>query len=1027
MQLHNVIYAPALNINLLSGFQLRKKGFRVVIGEEGEKCPIEKGGKVFGELIPQNNLFFVDLVEITANVVRSKLNPTPRPKPLKLWHRRLGHLSFRAVKKLQDWADGIKILTDPEDDDGLNNRPCEACIKGKQAKRPLKGRGNPYRHSNEPFDLVHTDICQPLIPGYDGSRYFVTFTDDYTRVTFVKRLKKRSELYEAFKSFCRLIKTQFNVTVKRIRSDNEYNSNRLQKFMDKEGMLWEPTVAYNPHENGVSERVNRTLLDKIRSILADSDLPRNLWPELLETAAYLKMRTPTRFLKNLTPFERLFNRKPDLSHLRVIGCQAWAQIPEEKRSGDKLDFRSQDCRLIGYAASTQFVLYEMESKRIIYSRDVVFDEESHKSRPSGDAIEIRTDDNAEDENSSSRQLNETPTYQIDQSDEISPIDDLPEPEEEQDETNFFRVNIPDEGSFSTFGRRIMPSRRLQEARANCLTSGSTLESEKGSNGGKQTNKGSSLTTMLAFEIAKARSQLIPSGQLPESYEEAINSADRIQWEKAMEDEYDSLLENNTWILVSEDEIPADRQILSGKWVFRIKKISKDPPEPLELKYKARWVVKGFQQKQGLDYFETFAAVAKPASYKILLALAAHYGFLAYQMDVKTAFLNGTLQEDIYMRLPKGFEDRENNRGTKRAICKLMKTLYGLKQAPRTWANVLYNFLRDFGLQRLETDHCIFTGRGLIVAIYVDDLLIIVDDMQSYKNLKSELENRFKMTDMGLANRYLGIEIHQSTKSITITQTAFIEEILHRFGMENCAPKATPMNNSLRLDSEFAGDLLDEESKERYQSAVGSLIYLMLGTRPDISFAVSILSRFTAFPRTKHEEALHHLFRYLRATPKIGITYRSKDSDPIPFGFTDANFGGTIVRDDRRSTSAYVMMLSGGAVSWSTKRQPTVSTSSTEAEYIGQFNAAREATWIRLFLEELGFGDLVQKATTIYADSNGARALAENPTSHSKAKHMEIKYYWQRQQVEHGVLRYHYVPSKQNAADGLTSDIAGTCS
>ena len=207
-------------------------------------------------------------------------------------------------------------------------------------------------------------------------------------------------------------------------------------------------------------------------------------------------------------------------------------------------------------------------------------------------------------------------------------------------------------------------------------------------------------------------------------------------------------------------------------------------------------------------------------------------------------------------------------------------------------------------------------------------------------------------------------------------------------------------------------MLDEESKERYQSAVGSLIYLMLGTRPDISFAVSILSRFTAFPRTKHEEALHHLFRYLRATPKIGITYRSKDSDPIPFGFTDANFGGTIVRDDRRSTSAYVMMLSGGAVSWSTKRQPTVSTSSTEAEYIGQFNAAREATWIRLFLEELGFGDLVQKATTIYADSNGARALAENPTSHSKAKHMEIKYYWQRQQVEHGVLRYHYVPSKK---------------
>jgi hypothetical protein len=187
--------------------------------------------------------------------------------------------------------------------------------------------------------------------------------------------------------------------------------------MDTKGMHWEPTVEYNPHENGVSERVNWTFLDKIRSILAGSDLPRNLWPELLETAAYLKMRTPTRYLRNMTPFERLFNRKPDLSHFRVISCQAWAQISEEKRLDDKLDFRSKDYRLIGYTASTQFILYEVESKRIIYSRDVVFDEKSNKSRSPGDPTEIRIDNNVEDDESPSRQLNETLTCQIGQSDE----------------------------------------------------------------------------------------------------------------------------------------------------------------------------------------------------------------------------------------------------------------------------------------------------------------------------------------------------------------------------------------------------------------------------------------------------------------------------------------------------------------------------------------------------------------------------------------------------------------------------------
>src|SRR5947207_9401406 len=198
----------------------------------------------------------------------------------------------------------------------------------------------------------------------------------------------------------------------------------------------------------------------------------------------------------------------------------------------------------------------------------------------------------------------------------------------------------------------------------------------------------------------------------------------------MEDEFDSLVENHTWVLVPEEELPPGQHALDGKWVYRIKKITK-PEQPPQLRYKARWVVKGCQQKFGLDYFETFAAVAKPASYKILLALAAYYGFLVYQMDVKTAFLNGSIEEDIYMKMPRGFEDRALNRGMRRAICKLNKSLYGLKQAPRIWAKVLCEFLRKFGLQRLETDHCIFAGRGLIVAIYVDDLLIIVDDKEAY--------------------------------------------------------------------------------------------------------------------------------------------------------------------------------------------------------------------------------------------------------------------------------------------------------
>jgi uncharacterized protein (DUF2132 family) len=197
---------------------------------------------------------------------------------------------------------------------------------------------------------------------------------------------------------------------------------------------------------------------------------------------------------------------------------------------------------------------------------------------------------------------------------------------------------------------------------------------------------------------------------------------------------------------------------------------------------------------------------------------------------------------------------------------------------------------------------------------------------------------------------------------------------------------------------------------------------MLGTRPDIAFAVAILSRFTAYPRTKHAKALNRVFRYLNGTIHIGITY-SRSESPIPIGYSDADFAGTVVKEGRKSTSGYIFFLAGGPVSWSCKRQSVVATSSTEAEYIAQYNAAREAIWIRTFLQELGygFGNLTDQAT-ILADNNGARSLSRDPSIHSRVKHMEIKYYWQRQQVERGYLQFNYIPSKENAADGLTKPL-----
>jgi hypothetical protein len=497
----------------------------------------------------------------------------------------------------------------------------------------------------------------------------------------------------------------------------------------------------------------------------------------------------------------------------------------------------------------------------------------------------------------------------------------------------------------------------------------------------------------------------------------MESVNRTQWKVAMDDQFQSLIENKTWVLVKRSDVPPCCRVLNGKWVYK----QKTSPERL---FKARWVAKGFNQRYGVDYFETFAAVAKPMSYKILLALAAHYDLDVHQMDVKSAFLYGDLDEEIYLNLPDGFQDQ----GDEDMVCRLLKSLYGLKQAPRVWAKVLREFLVKYGLARLESDHCIYVGKNLIIAIYVDDILILSKNKRSLRQMKDELKKRFKMTDLGPAKQYLGIEIHRTKERISLTQTEYITDMLKRFGMEDCAPKPTPMDDKIRLDIQddagenLAGDPLSETDKERYQQAIGSLLYLSLGTRPDISLAVAILSRFTANPHEKHETALNRIFRYLRGTLDVGITYYTAKS-PIPTGFTDASFAHPIVKEGRRSTSGYIFFMAGGPVSWSCKRQSTVATSSTEAEYIGQYNAAREATWIRSFLEELGYQDLIKEPLVIKADSQTAEALSLDPTIHSRAKHLDVAYHWQRQQIERKIFEFEDIPSKENGADGLTKPLA----
>ena len=429
-------------------------------------------------------------------------------------------------------------------------------------------------------------------------------------------------------------------------------------------------------------------------------------------------------------------------------------------------------------------------------------------------------------------------------------------------------------------------------------------------------------------------------------------------------------------------------------------------------HKARWVVKGFEQREGLDYNETFASVVKPMSYKALFAIAAAKDLEIEQMDVKTAFLYGAIEEDIYMEQPMGFENSD-------LVCKLNKALYGLKQSPRVWYNTFTQFLKELGFTALSSDLCIFHNSGTYIAVFVDDLLIVGPSKSDINEMKEKLNIRFHMTDLGPCHYYLGMEVSRDRQNRTIhlSQKGYIEKVLRDFSMWECKPNATPMETSTTTTLEQPDDQYRAEPEllKWYQSAVGSLMYAMLGTRPDIAFAISVVSRYASNPTTQHQTAVKRVFRYLRGSVNLRLTFRGD----LKFltGYSDADWAGD--RNTRRSTSGYIFNVGSGAISWSSKQQPTVALSTCEAEYIGQTHAAKEAIWLKALIDQLNPENSSPMATIIYGDNQGAIALAKNPQFHARTKHIDIQHHFIREKINEGKIELKYVPTAEQVADGLT--------
>ncbi|KAL0448352.1 UNVERIFIED_CONTAM: Retrovirus-related Pol polyprotein from transposon TNT 1-94 [Sesamum latifolium] len=403
---------------------------------------------------------------------------------------------------------------------------------------------------------------------------------------------------------------------------------------------------------------------------------------------------------------------------------------------------------------------------------------------------------------------------------------------------------------------------------------------------------------------------------PLTFDEAMQDK---RWRKAM-DEDKSIEKNNTWELSS---LPKDHKAIGVKWVYKVKKNAQGMVE----KFKARLVVKGYKQKHGVDYDEVFAPVARMETIRLLIALAAQIKWNIYQLDVKSTFLNGYLEEEVYVKQPLGYVIN----GHEDKVLKLKKGLYGLKQAPRAWNNRIDKYFQGNGFVRCLNEYALYikihdNGDILLVCLYVDDLIFTGNNPSLFENFKKEMSLEFDMTDLCLMPYYLGLEVKQSKEGIFLSQAGYAKEVLKKFNMFDCNSVNTPMVTGLKL-SKFGDE--EKVNPTLFKSLVGSLRYLTC-TRPDILFAVGVISRFMEAPISSHMKAAKRILRYLKGTLDFGIFY-SRSNDFTLKGFCDSDFAGDI--DDRKSTTGFVFFMGDCVISRCSKKQPIVTLSTCESEYV----------------------------------------------------------------------------------------------
>ncbi len=977
--LKNTLHAPRVAVNLLSVAQLQDSGFAVLAPPMTNRIELSYNGRTVMTAQRTKGLYAVDLDKIIRPEEKVMISKTRTDAAdARVWHRRLGHTNPEYVASTSKIVSNMEI--GPGDTISICS-DCEACIRGKMTRAPWNGA---MMRAKDILEIIHIDICGPMeVTSATGSfRYFLLFIDDYSRWTVFAPLVQRSDAAKRLKDFIAVVENKKGRKIKTIHGDNasEFIAGEFKSTMDAHGIEITTSPPYTPNHNAVVERMNMSVVQGAKAMMADAGLAKSWWADACRAFVYVKNRTVCAGIpKDKTPFHLWMGSQPDMSEIKIFGCPVYYYNSDNKKQ--KWDDTGLKGRFMGYCESEPAYLI-WDGKRNIKVRrsDCIFFEEENVK---GYQIKAGSPINQSDDNE-----NNLPSSSSGET--IGSTSST--------STGSIYSRFSDVERRSQREKRIPPHLKDYEMK--------TYLAEMTQDGKATDDIDQLLSKAFQEKPNECEKLLITAAVSTEKVEwdEALNGPERDMFIAAIKRERAAMDENNVY---EEVDRPKQANVVRCRYVLT-RKVDGDG----NVVYKARLVAAGYKQRYGVDFKETFSPVVKLHIVRFALSYAAIHDWEIEQMDVVTAFLNGNVEEEIYMELPPGIDGKKDNS----RVWRLIKSLYGLHQSSRMWYQRLCNDLISYGFTLIKSDGAVFIRTDkettVILVVFVDDILILSNDKFAIKKCKSHLMSKYKMKAFGEPRVFLGLEIKRDrgNRTIEISQSMYATSVVEKFNMENSRPIGTPYVEYSRTGEPW--------SVTDYMSAVGSIMYLMLGSRPDLCFGITTLARHSANPLEMDWHAVKRMLRYINNTREMGIKYgRKKDWQPL--GYCDASFAPAGM--NFKSISSYVFLTGGGAVTWRSKKQEVVALSSAEAEYVALSSATREALFWRSFMHEI-FPN-TNRTIVIMEDNTSTIAISKDPVHQDRTKHIAIRYHHIRDEVKEGSIKIEFVKSEDNIADALTKPLA----